>query len=74
MREHVVGYLRHLCGNVDKLIMLFVAEAVALLLHVPSYFIVEPGSETEVVIYLNVFGLIGLMSVTGTLIFACYRI
>lgn len=74
MREHLAGILRHLCLNVDKLLMLFVAEFLGLLLLLPAFFVVEPGTATYVVVLLDLFGLVGLMSFTGFLLVKCYRI
>lgn len=74
MREHLSGILAHLCNNVDKLLMLFVAELLGLLLLLPAFFTVERGTATFVVLLLDVFGLVGLMSFTGFLVVKCYRI
>ncbi|WP_436912200.1 hypothetical protein [Halosimplex marinum] len=72
--EHLRGILVELCRNVDKLLMLFVAEALALLLLVPSLFYVERGTATYVVLLLDLVGLVGLMSFTGVILVKCYRI
>ncbi|MFB6194561.1 MAG: hypothetical protein ABEI80_00180 [Haloplanus sp.] len=74
MREHLSGILRELCTNVDKLLMLFVAEILGLLLLAPSLLVVERGSATFVVVILDLVGLGVLLSFTGVLIVKCYRI
>lgn len=74
MREHLSGILSHLCNSVDKLLMLFVAEFLGLLLLLPAFFVVERGTATFVVLILDVIGLVVLMSFTGLVVVKCYRI
>ena len=74
MMEHLRGILVELCRNVEKLLILFVGEALGLLLLLPSLFYVERGTSTYVVVLLDLAGLVGLMSLTGVILVKCYRV
>ena len=64
-------FLEGLCIYRTLVFVLFVISFVMALLSVISFTVVESGSETYVIVVLNLFALTGFMVVSGTVLFLC---
>jgi hypothetical protein len=65
--------VEHICGHEYTLWMLFLGSSMGLVLNIPAVVFLEPGTGSQVIAMVNMFGLVGFFVFSLTFLWRCRR-